>query len=87
MIAICTTILFFIAFMFMWHFNKNTNKQIDKEMSFLSGAISLSISICALASLLNKEPKAIDVYRNNTTLKITYINNVPVDTVVIFKKK
>lgn len=30
-------------------------------------------------------PKAIDVYRNKTTLKITYIDSVAVDSVVVFK--
>lgn len=33
------------------------------------------------------EPKAIDVYRHKTELKITYEGKIPVDTVVIFKKK
>lgn len=32
-----------------------------------------------------KEPTALDVYRNKTTLKITYQDSIPVDTVVIFK--
>ena len=33
------------------------------------------------------KPKAIDVYRDKTTLEITYKNNVPIDTVVIWKGK
>lgn len=32
-------------------------------------------------------PKAIDVYRGNTTLQITYEDGVPVDSVVVFKEK
>lgn len=32
-------------------------------------------------------PTALDVYRHRTELKITYEDNVPVDTVVIFKKE
>lgn len=35
----------------------------------------------------SKYPEAIDVYRGKTTLKITYENNVPVDTVVVFKNR
>ena len=31
--------------------------------------------------------KAIDVYRDKTTLEITYKNNVPIDTVVVWKGK
>ena len=30
-------------------------------------------------------PSAIDVYRGNTELKITSVNGVPTDTVVVFK--
>lgn len=32
-----------------------------------------------------KYPSAIDVYRDKTTLQITYKNNVPIDTTVIYK--
>lgn len=30
-------------------------------------------------------PKAIDVYRGKTTLQITYKNEIPIDTIVVFK--
>ncbi len=33
-----------------------------------------------------EQPKAIDVYRNKTTLQITYRDGIPVDSVVIFKE-
>ena len=33
------------------------------------------------------KPKAIDVYRDKTTLEITYKNNIPIDTVVVWKGK
>ncbi len=33
------------------------------------------------------KPKAIDVYRDKTTLEITYKNSVPIDTVVVWKGK
>ena len=32
-------------------------------------------------------PTAIDVYRGKTTLEITYRDNIPVDSVVVFKDK
>ena len=35
----------------------------------------------------NKEPQAIDVYRGNTTLKISYVDSVATDSVVVFKNK
>ena len=33
------------------------------------------------------EPTAIDVYRGNTTLEITYRDSVAIDSVVVFKEK
>ena len=33
----------------------------------------------------SRNPTAIDVYRGKTTLKVTYKNGVPIDTVVVFK--
>lgn len=32
-----------------------------------------------------KYPSAIDVYRGKTTLQITYKDNIPTDTIVVFK--
>ena len=32
-------------------------------------------------------PSAIDVYRGNTELEITSVNGMPIDTVVVFKRK
>ena len=37
-------------------------------------------------SYINK-PKAIDVYRNKTTLEITYKDRVPVDSTVVWKNR
>lgn len=42
------------------------------------------LSTCAYCSI-DAEPKAIDVYRNKTALKITYEDNIPTDTTVIYK--
>lgn len=33
------------------------------------------------------KPSAIDVYRGNTELQITYQNSTPIDTIVVFKEK
>lgn len=32
-----------------------------------------------------KSPEAIDVYRDKTTLQITYKGNIPIDTTVVYK--
>ena len=36
---------------------------------------------------INNTPTALDVYQGNTELRITYEGKVPVDSVVIYKKK
>lgn len=33
------------------------------------------------------KPKAIDVYRGNTSLEITYRDSVAIDSIVVFKSK
>lgn len=47
--------------------------------------------IFAIAGVTKKNesnnPQAIDVYRGNTTLQITYKDSIPVDTVVVFKNR
>ncbi len=45
--------------------------------------ISTIVILCKLSDM----PKAIDVYRGNTTLEITSVNGEPTDTVVIWKNK
>lgn len=32
-------------------------------------------------------PSAMDVYQGKTTLKTTYVDSIPVDSVVVFKKE
>lgn len=47
----------------------------------LGGAFHLAI----LASTDSKQPKPIDVYRGKTTLKISYVDSIPQDTLVVWK--
>lgn len=51
-------------------------------LGFLVGGI---LGIIILNIITSKHPTALDVYRGNTTLRVTVENNIPVDTVVIFK--
>lgn len=45
------------------------------------------IEVCLISIITEKpKPSAIDVYRGNTELEITYVNGIPTDTVVVFKK-
>ena len=44
-----------------------------------------TIVILTLAVALKNEPKAIDVYKGKTTLVISYKDEVPIDSVVVWK--
>ena len=46
------------------------------------------MEICLVHEIIEKpKPSALDVYRGNTELEITSVNETPIDTVVVFKKK
>ena len=59
----------------------------DSGHSFIACffAFILFIIISVIGWNVAKRPTAIDVYRGNTTLEITYKDSIPVDTVVVFK--
>lgn len=61
------------------------------ERNFPYGLIGALIGVAIPAGLLicviDRQPKAMDVYRGKTTLQITYQDSVAVDSVVVFKKK
>lgn len=46
--------------------------------------IAICLSIAAII-VTDEKPQAIDVYRDRTTLQITYQDSIPTDTVVVFK--
>ena len=54
--------------------------------------ITIIIAVCSIIAMFLifahlSKPKPIDVYRGNTALEITYKDNVPTDSVVIWKDK
>lgn len=55
----------------------------------IAGVILCGIAvIIVIAEEFSKyRPTALDVYRGNTELRITSVNGVPTDTVVVFKNK
>lgn len=61
---------------------KFSNKDINNTI--LWGCMSC-LTIIILIQNYN-EPKAIDVYKGKTKLEIIYKNNVPIDSIVVFKK-
>lgn len=61
----------------------------DKEFMRI---IMITVTVCSIIAMFLmfahlSKPKPIDVYRGNTTLEITYKDNVPIDSVVIWKGK
>lgn len=70
----------------IWNIHTN-----DKEFRFYS-AFLLTASVIMLVALFSSyenrnTPTALNVYQGKTTLEITYRDNIPVDSVVVFKKK
>ena len=58
----------------------------DKAVNLLTlDSIAIVLFVIGAVYFFNK-PKAIDVYRDKTELKITYENDVPTDSCVVFKK-
>ena len=60
---------------------------MDKKFNcFILGFLVGGILGCIVLNIItSKYPTALDVYRGNTTLRITMENNIPVDTIVIFR--
>lgn len=56
---------------------------------FCISSVVIIIFTCIASLITNlrliEKPRAIDVYRGKTTLEITYKDNVPIDSVVVFK--
>ena len=51
----------------------------------VSCSILLTFMAIITVSVMFSIPQAIDVYRENTRLQVTYVDNTPVDSVVVFK--
>lgn len=47
--------------------------------------VLIFIGITLIVESVSPTPQAIDVYRGNTTLQITYRDSIPIDSVVVFK--
>ena len=62
---------------------------IEEEHYSISIVLVVIAAICLSFILadIGHTPTALDVYQGNTELRITYEGKVPVDSVVIYKKK
>ena len=61
----------------------------DRDGALYSGILIIVLTffftVCLDAYFNRDVPTAIDVYNNKTTLDITYIDSVAIDTVVVYK--
>lgn len=62
-------------------------KHIDLSYGFYLAVCGIFafISIQEMMEIENPKPAAIDVYRDKTTLEVTYRDSVAIDSVVVFK--
>ena len=61
---------------------------IEKGNSFPTFiAYIYSLIIIAFSAICLKQPTAMDVYQDKTTLEITYKDGVPIDSTVVWKDK
>lgn len=58
----------------------------DISAPSLITTLLLTLGIIVSLIIHSKTPQAIDVYRGNTTLKITYKDGVAIDSTVVFNK-
>ena len=63
-----------------------------KETEFYENCLTYTLFVYSFIVFLLSlscicKPRAIDVYRDKTTLEITYKDRVPIDTTVVWKNK
>ena len=67
------------------------NNWTSNDRQGVAAMLGFALYVTAIAIItwhtVEPKPTALDVYRGNTELKITLINGIPVDTVVVFKNK
>ena len=59
----------------------------DEKIGVIISYIGFIIGLLLIIGYINSRPKAIDVYKGNTTLEITYKDGVPVDSTVVWKSR
>lgn len=85
-IIICLIVILAIALITVTAFEINDD---IGSRDFCIGTIIVIVITCVVSLVINSthagEPTAMDVYRGKTTLEITYKDNVPIDSTVVFK--
>lgn len=82
---IITFILIIIVVVSLVIYTNKYNCPIDDLIGNMMFSIIIGALLLGITISTGKEPRAIDVYRGKTELKITYIDTIPQDTVVVWK--
>lgn len=65
---------------------RNSNHTSDEKIGVIISYVGFIIGLLLIIGYINSRPRAIDVYKGKTELRITYEGNTPVDSAVVFKK-
>ena len=65
---------------------RNGNHASDEKIGVIISYVGFIFGLFLIIGYINSRPKAIDVYKGKTELRVTYEGNTPVDSVVVFKK-
>ena len=80
-------ILYLVSVFIGWLLTLYDDGKKNFPYGLIGGILCMIIPIILLVIIISGEPTAMDVYRNKTTLEITYKDGVPIDSVVVFKNK
>lgn len=58
----------------------------DEKVGVIISYVGFITGLTLIIGYVNSRPRAIDVYKGKTELRITYEGNTPVDSTVVFKK-
>lgn len=78
---VCAVFVLFALFTLAF----NPKEFMEVSIILIFGVICVLIGFFAGYRYNSRKLQAIDVYRGKTTLKITYQDSIPVDSVVVFK--
>lgn len=83
---ICLACLATTFILFFVYFAASTGRSLsDFTRSLLAMSAIIMFGLFILLAIEINTPTAMDVYRGKTTLEITYKNNIPTDSTVVYK--
>lgn len=87
MILLFVFLVVLTVFVNVYGYMKNETDCACGNFGIMLIFITTLLGVCLFGKEPKLEPMAIDVYRGNTALEITYRDNIPVDTIVIWKEE